>query len=262
MDVKKHRVVAVLAIALACPALAAPEETAKPQAAPTLKNDAGAKAAEQRPELAAVRQWFAELDDPDANVREKARVSLMGMQRRNLPAFQKLVQDSRPLAPAQAAVLREIVMHVYLAGEEYDTTGAQGFLGVRMQETDVRLPGAHGADRASQAVGVVIVERMPGWVGSRMLLDGDVILGVVERQDVRLQSVTDFQELVQSITPGSTVHFQVLRQGQVARIPVTLDARPFGVEQFQLTDLIQRRQRKAEDYWNSTFGPAVKEGVG
>src|SRR5439155_13577264 len=106
---------------------------------------------EERPELTPMRQWFADLDDSDATVRELARMKLMGMQRRDLPAFQKLVQDSRPLAPAQAAVLRQLVIHVYLAGEEYDTTGTQGFLGVRMQPTNVRLPAAEGSDPAGQA---------------------------------------------------------------------------------------------------------------
>ena len=56
-----------------------------------------------------------------------------------------------------------------------------------------------------------------------MLLDGDVILGVAERQDVRMLDVFEFQAFVQSITPGATVHFQILRQGQVMRVPVTLD---------------------------------------
>src|SRR5689334_6827352 len=51
-----------------------------------------------RPEIAQIRQWFSDLDDPDASVREQARVGLMGMKRRDLPAFQQLVADSRPLA--------------------------------------------------------------------------------------------------------------------------------------------------------------------
>jgi hypothetical protein len=212
--------------------------------------------------VAEIRQWFADLDDPDAVVREEARVSLMGMRRRDLPAFQKLVRDSRPLTPAQATVLRQIVMHVYLAGEPYETTGAQGFLGVRMQDTSVRVPADDGPERAVPAVGVVIVERMPGFVGARMLLDGDVILGVSERQDVRMLGVFEFQSVVQSMSPGTTVHFQVLRQGQVMRVPVKLDPRPFEAEPFILQELISRRQRNAEDYWDRSFAGIVKESIG
>jgi len=219
-----------------------------------------------RPEIAQIRQWFSDLDDPDASVREQARVGLMGMKRRDLPAFQKLVTDSRPLAPAQAAVLRQLVMHVYLAGEPYETTGAQGFLGVRMQDTSVRVPALDGADPrtppGTAAVGVVIVERMPGFVGARMLLDGDVILGVSEKQEVRMLGVFEFQTIVQSIAPGDTVHFQILRQGQVIHVPVTLDPRPAESEPVILQRLIQERQTKAEEYWDGTFAGLVKERVG
>ena len=249
-------------VALAAPASAEPAAgSATPQAAEKAK-DAQAATAPEAPEIEAMRQWFGELDDADSSVREQARVKLMGMRRRDLPAFQKLIEDSRPLMPAQAAVLRQIVTHVYLAGEEYTTTGTEGFLGVRMQETSVRIPAGDTPDRFSPSVGVVIVERMPGFVGARMLLDGDVVLGVAERPEVRSMGVNDFQLVVRQITPGTTVHFQVMRQGQVMRVPVTLDPRPFDPEAFILQDLIYRRQQKADDYWNRSFGPLVKESVG
>ena len=215
----------------------------------------------ERPEVAAIRQWFAELADPDAAVRDAARLKLMGMRRQELPAFQKLVQDNLPLMPSQAAVLRQIVMQVYLAGEKYDTTNAEGFLGVKMQETSVRLPAADGSEQLAPAVGVVIVERMPGFVGARMLLDGDVVLGVVERPDVRTLGMYEFQMVVKAVSPGTTIHFQVLRQGQVVRVPVAPDPRPFEADGL-MQDLIYRRQRKAEDYWETQFRPLVRETVG
>src|SRR5688572_9419434 len=295
---------AVLVIGIAgveARAVVAQDPDAKPQAAGgraddvlpfVVDRDAGENADvegadEKGPGVEAMRQWFDDLDDPDATVRERARVSLMGMRRRDLPAFQKLVRENLPLMPAQAAVLRQLVIHVYLAGEPYETAGAQGFLGVRMQDTSVRVPAGEPGNaipgnvipgnvapgnpipRAPRvtppppsSVGVVIVERMPGFVGARMLLDGDVILGVSERPDVRMLGVYEFQMVVKSITPGTTVHFQVLRQGQVQRVPVTLDPRPFDAEAFILQNLIYSRQRKAEDYWDKAFGPLVKETVG
>ena len=215
----------------------------------------------ERPVVGMLRQALEDLDDADAAVREAARLKLMGMRREDLASFQRLVQESLPLAPSQAAVLRQIVMHVYLAGEKYDTTGAEGFLGVKMQETSVRLPAADGADQFAPAVGVVIVERMPGFAGARMLVDGDVILGVVERPDVRTLGMYEFQMVVKAVTPGTTIHFQVMRQGQVIRVPVAPDPRPFEADGL-MQDLIYRRQRKAEDYWEREFAKVLKEGVG
>jgi hypothetical protein len=215
----------------------------------------------ERPEIVAMRQWFAELDDADAAVREAARMKLMGIRRQDLPAFQKLVADSLPLMPSQAAVLREIVTHVYLAGDEYQTGNAEGFLGVKMQETSVRLPAADGSEQFAPAVGVVIVERMPGFVGARMLLDGDVILGIVERPDVRTLGMYEFLMLVKAVPPGQTIHFQVMRQGQVIRVPVAPDPRPFDADGM-MQDLLRNRRRDADAYWEKSFGQWVKESVG
>src|SRR3954452_20714539 len=241
-------------------ALAAPSVHAQPAD----RDDgpvANRQAESNQPELASMRQWFAELDDTDASVRESARLKLMGMRRQDLPAFQKLVRDSLPLVPSQAAVLRQIVTHVYLAGEPYDTTGAEGFLGVKMQETSVRLPAADGAEQFAPAVGVVIVERMPGFVGARMLLDGDVVLGIAERPDVRTLGMYEFQMVVKGVAPGTVIHFQVMRQGQVVRVPIAPDPRPLEAD-VNMPELTCRRQRKADDYWEKAFAPVVKEAVG
>jgi len=101
---------------------------------------------------------------------------------------------------------------------------------------------------------------MPGFAGARMLLDGDVVLGVVERPDVRTLGMYEFQMVVKSVTPGTTIHFQVMRQGQVIRVPVAPDPRPFDADGL-MQDLIYRRQRKADDYWEKSFAQVLKEGV-
>ena len=250
------RVLAMFAAAWCGVAVAPDRAAAQASQRPAVRQEGPA-----RPELASMRQWFADLDDADASVREAARRNLMGMRRGDLPAFRQLVQESQPLQPAQAAVLKQIVTHVFLSGDTYDTTNAEGFLGVKMQETSVRLPAAEGADAFAPAVGVVIVERMPGFVGARMLVDGDVILGILERPDVRTLGMYEFQLVVKGVQPGTTIHFQVLRQGQVIRVAVAPDPRPFEAD-VNMQDLVYRRQRKADEYWEKVFAPSLKEGVG
>ena len=255
--------VAVLSGGVAAqPTPTGPQTRAESRGEPRPQRPAGEAAGREAPAVAALRQAFTELDDPDAAVREAARLKLMGMRPQELESFRKLVQESLPLMPSQAAVLRQIVTHVYLAGQQYDTTGAEGFLGVKMQETSVRLPAADGAEQEfAPAVGVVIVERFSGFAGSRMLVDGDVILGVVERPDVRTLGMYEFQMVVKSVTPGTTIHFQVMRQGQVIRVPVAPDPRPFEADGL-MQDLIYRRQRQADEYWEKSFAKVLKEGVG
>src|ERR1043165_8371337 len=103
-----------------------------------------------------INQWFTQLADADGAVREQARINLMGLPRDALPALHAIAQKARPLAAAQAAVLRDIVIHVYLAGEAYPGDKATGFLGVTFSHdiTDFDRTGA---------VGVTFAERIPGF---------------------------------------------------------------------------------------------------
>jgi hypothetical protein len=71
-------------------------------------------------------QLFTELASADLQTRESARVQFMRLTRDDLPALRGLVTRSRPLLPAQAAALHEIVQEIYLAGEKYPTA-AQPF---------------------------------------------------------------------------------------------------------------------------------------
>src|SRR5437762_242414 len=52
-----------------------------------------------------IRRAFADLADSSADVRESARATLMGLDRRYLDDLRSLVEHSRPLRPAQATVL-------------------------------------------------------------------------------------------------------------------------------------------------------------
>src|SRR5689334_16996892 len=63
-------------------------------------------------ETAAIRKWLADLASPDSSVRGGARAKMMTLTRDDLPTLQKLVEDSRPLAPSQAIAIRQIVQEV------------------------------------------------------------------------------------------------------------------------------------------------------
>src|SRR5688500_12404510 len=128
-------VASALVFAAAAPAVE-PRDGAKKADGSKPAGEPAAAAPAQEPELVrSMRVALAGLADSDPRVREQSRIQLMGMERRNLPAFQQVVERSRPLRPAQAVALREIVNHVYLAGEPYVANEHQGFLGVKLQPT-------------------------------------------------------------------------------------------------------------------------------
>ena len=103
---------------------------------------------------------------------------------------------------------------------------------------------------------------MPGFAGARSLQDGDVILSMVEHADLQFRVASQFSLVVRSVGAGKTVHFQILRQGQIVRVPVTLDPRPDAADFTPtMTALLNDRKAAADAYWETTFAPLLKEGV-
>ncbi len=216
-----------------------------------------------------MRRAFADLGDSDAAVRDAALATLTSLGRDSLPVLLRLVEQSRPLLPSQAAVLRQIVTHVYLAGEPYDADRSNGFLGVKMHSCTINLELVPPKDNPNglslPRSGVVIVERIPGFIGNRLLRDGDVILAMAEKPDVQFVGQLEFTEAVRTVPPGQTVHFSVLRRGRVIKVPVALDPRPDAANirgDEGTLRFLSLRKEKAEAYWRETFGRVLKEAVG
>ena len=209
-----------------------------------------------RPAGTQVRKWLAELADPDPEVRERAATDLMGLRRRELPVLESAVEDSRPLSPSQAVALRDIVMQVYLAGEQFDGEAAHGFMGLRWPSSDEYSP---------LRPGVVVVERLPGFCAYRMLQDGDVILAIDELPDAVLLTRTNLIQALQNpkISAGTTLHFRVLRRGTVRRIAITLTAKPAwaGDVGVNLAEVLNGWREKFDAYWDQRFAPLLRAKV-
>jgi hypothetical protein len=212
---------------------------------------------------ASIKTWFADLASSDAAVRSDALTNLMSIRADDLPTLKTVVEESRPLVPAQSSVLRQIVTQVFLSGETYEAHDDTGFLGVRMEQTRVSFRDTViGRNGTVPTVGVIIVERMPGFAGARMLRDGDVILSILNRPDTPISDPEGFATAVKSLGGGKIAHFQLLRDGQVIHVDVKLDPRPVEAAQgFAPIELLERRRVSAEDYWTANFAALVKEGV-
>lgn len=220
---------------------------------------------EQTDSIIQIKTWFGDLASPDAKVRSEAQAALMGLTTDQLPAVRKAVEESRPLLPSQASVLRQIVTQVFLSGEHYDGVATEGFLGIRMEEARVTFNDDAPANTGHTPItGVVIIERMPGFAGARVLRDGDVVLGIEEFPNTPLRRPQDFATAVRDKGAGTQLHFQVLRQGQVIRLAVKLDPRPFDANigfGGSMEDLLERRRIATEEYWGKNFAGLLREKV-
>lgn len=217
--------------------------------------------------------WFDDLAASDAVVRERAYSELLGLARQDLPALREVVERSRPVAPSQAAALRDVVTHVYLSGEPYRAEKS-GFLGV-MQSAElysVEVPGEDliGADAGNAReqigprTGVPIAVRLPGFCAFRALREGDVVLGIVEPLRRPMSDWNEFTLAVMSFPAGQTVTFELLRGGRLIRVPIRLDARPADArprEPRWVDQVIPERAARAEAYWAQQFQPLVEDRV-
>jgi hypothetical protein len=204
----------------------------------------------------AMAQWFAALSHPDPREREEARLSLLTLEREDLPALHKLIEDSRPLSPSQAAAMHDIVVHVYLSGEEYVRSN-KGFLGVKLGASLGAVEGEENEEQAQPIRGAIIVDRIPGFAGFRVFQNGDVVLSIKERPETSIESVLDFQSVIMTSPAGTTLHMEVVRQMRKIEVEITLDARPDGDPEEE----INIREKDGEEYWNREFAPLVSGGI-
>lgn len=242
----------IVAFAVACGRIALAADRA-PATSPSKK-----ATTQPLPELVRAKRLIAELADIDYERREAARIALMGFRRAELGTLREAVRQSRPLAPSQLTLLREIVTHVYLSGDLYlpDPSGA-GFLGVKLPEFNPDQHGVLGIWR-----GIAILERSPGFASYRLLQNGDVVLTVsADGERVEVNTISELQSAIQSVKGGEMVKLEVLRQGRILIVDIRLDTRPFNLSNVGFEELKIHRENQADAYWQRDFAPLVDDNI-
>jgi PDZ domain len=236
-------------------------------APPTTQSDTGLTIGAADPATdakpAEVAKWFNQLDAADATVRDTAYNKLLSLKASHLSMLKEAVKASLPLRPGQASALPEIVKQVYCSGMDYPGDPSSGFLGVSLVDRD--LTQDPNPPPGVRHVGLLVSNCLPGFCGARALRPGDVILAINERPDVKIEGYEIFADTVKSFPAGQTIHLNVLRQGQVIRVAVTLDPRPSGLDGANppgvVQDLESSRKDAADDYWSRSFAPLFKGGT-
>lgn len=205
-------------------------------------------------DVASLERAFADLADADPIVRSDARRTLMGLDGEDLGDLRELVRRSRPIAPEQAAALREIVLHVLLAAVPRDAVAEEGgFLGVRMAQTAPRFDEPEAPVEPS--AGVAVETRILGFDAYRMLEDGDILRALDGTAPIA--SPQDLVNALRGRAAGETVVLTVLRGGRVLEVPVRLAARP---DQARFDGWQQARLTEARARWTRDFEPLVAPG--
>jgi hypothetical protein len=206
-----------------------------------------------------MHSWFAALSNPDPRERDEARQSLLTLERDDLPALHALVEASRPVSPSQAAALHDIVVHVYLSGEDY-LKSEKGFLGVKPADAMATVEGEENEQRAHPLRGTIVLDRVPGFVGFRSFQNGDIIIAIKERPETTLEKASDFTDIIKEQTAGTVLHMEIMRQMRKMVLIIKLDARPPG-DALEVDEAINVMEKAGEAYWDREFAPLVSGGV-
>lgn len=192
-----------------------------------------------------IQQWFTDLNHADPNVRDDARFELMGLQRGELGILKSVIKASQPVQPAQASVLHDVVVQVFLAGETYQPS-ASPFIGI-FDRPDFR------AEESTYCI--------PGFVAFRVMQPGDMVVGVGNYRFAVPCSVMDLKTAFVGARPGDVVRMTVIRRGELKELHLKLDAKPENFNIEQIDNYIVERSRRAEAFWQQEFAPLVNPSV-
>lgn len=122
-------------------------------------------------------------------------------------------------------VLRELVF------DEYLREGGPGYIGIRMMEEQVAVPGDDGL-RVGIRVTEVVDETPAEEAG---LVQGDLIVGIDDRVWREQGMVFEFGDEIKRLKAGTRIVLKLLKNGAVVELPLTLGRRPPGaLERFPM----------------------------
>lgn len=199
---------------------------------------------------AQLSQWLGQLADPDPAVRSAAQQALMGIDPAELSLLRQVVIRNSPIRLIQLDPLRQIVEHLYLRDLVLKIPKQPtSFLGINLPRFGV--PDLDGRD-----AGVQVVSRLPGFVASRLLQDGDILLAIgTHRQMQDTLTPKQLQLILQAFKPDDLVTVRLIRGRHTLTVQFKLDAAPqhdLDLPENLLRDL-KEKQAEAHAYFNDHF---------
>ncbi|GEM_PF-3685335 len=190
-----------------------------------------------------LKSWLTDLAAENADARRAARVNLLNISRADLMTIRTLIAAGAARQPAQKQALTDIVCHVFLATEPYETAPGESFFGLFKYR-----PVAVG-----ERMGLIFESRLIGFPAYASLEDGDIILAVEEMPEIDFTSNNPLVVVRKNFAPGETIHLRVLRDDRVLAVSLKLAAAPSWTGQGMDERLI--REQQATEFWRTAFEP-------
>jgi hypothetical protein len=171
-----------------------------------------------------VGDWVAALSSDDFRERVESKDKLLEWGRKNpARAMDLFYAAHESAADAETKILlREALRELVV--EDHQRNNGEGYVGVRMLELNVAVPGDKVPRTGVQVIGVE--EESPA--DKAGLEVGDVIISLNELRWVGQGAVDAFTNAVRRHKPRESVKLGVLRNGEVKEVSLVLGIRPLG----------------------------------
>jgi predicted metalloprotease with PDZ domain len=168
------------------------------------------------------------MESEDFRERESAQSDLLSWVRKNPKAAVAELLRHSTKGGSSSPEVRERCMQVLrqLAADDFAKEG-DGYLGVRMNDRMVRMPG-NQPDRWAVVVTEVVADSAAAKCG---LKAGDAIVGL-NGQTWQQEASKPFSEQIRKRKPGTRVNLRVLRDEGLQDLRVDLGRRPADADQF------------------------------
>ncbi len=132
---------------------------------------------------------------------------------------------------------------------------ADGFLGIGMQDVEVKLPGEAGQTKAIR-VTLVIENSAASEAG---ITEGTLIVGLGDRMWKEGNMNLEFREQVQRTRPGTMVTLQLLENGAIVRKVLKLGERPAQAAGIGEQDPVKANQIARDEFFRRWLNKRVKQ---
>ncbi len=132
---------------------------------------------------------------------------------------------------------------------------ADGFLGISMQEVEVKLPGERGAAKAIR-VTMVVEDSAASEAG---IAAGTLIVGIGDRMWREGEMIPEFREEVKRTRPGTMLTLQLLEEGMIVRKTLKLGERAPQAEGVWEEDPVKANEAAREQFFRKWLDKRAKQ---